>query len=161
MLTGTIWLPLAIVAALMVFSFLFSLSETALTTVSRGRIHQLAEEGDRRAALVERLIAAKERLIGTILLGNNIVNIAASTLIAALLTRAFGDAGVIYATVAMTAFVVVFTEVLPKTLALARPTPFAMAVAPPMRVLVLLLAPVTAAIQAQNTQVSVGALGAQ
>jgi Mg2+/Co2+ transporter CorB len=148
MLTETIWLPLAIVAVLMVLSFLFSLSETSLTTVSRGRIHQLAEEGDRRAALVERLTGARERLIGTILLGNNIVNIAASTLAAALLTRAFGDAGVVYATVAMTAFIVIFTEVLPKTLALVRPHPFAMAVAPLMRVLVFLLAPITAAIQA-------------
>ncbi|WP_407649010.1 HlyC/CorC family transporter [Devosia algicola] len=111
-------------------------------------MHQLARSGDRRAGLVEQLTSEKERLIGAILLGNNIVNILASTLAASVLIQIFGEAGIFYATVAMTAAVVIFSEVLPKTLALLRPDGFALVVAPAIRLVVLLFAPVTLAVQA-------------
>lgn len=147
-MTGTLWPALAGILVLLVVSFFFSLSETSLTTASRARIHVLAQSGDKSAKRIEALLAVRERLLGTILLGNNIVNIAASTLAASVLLHLFGDAGILYATIVMTALIVVFTEVLPKTLALTRPEPMALFVAPPLRVLVAALAPITLAIQA-------------
>lgn len=147
-MTATLWLTSAGIIALLAMSFFFSGSETALTAASRSRMHQLARAGDKRALLVEDLSSRKERLIGALLLGNNIVNILASTLAASVLIALFGEAGIAYATLAMTAAVVVFSEVLPKTLALTRPDGFALAVAPVVRVIVVVFAPVTLAVQA-------------
>ena len=135
------------IIALLAMSFFFSGSETALTAASRARIHQLARSGDKRALTVEKLTGEKERLIGAILLGNNVVNILASTLAASLLIQIFGEAGIVYATLAMTAAVVVFSEVMPKTLALSRPDSFALVVAPVISVIVRIFAPVTLAVQ--------------
>jgi len=143
-----LWLTSAGIVVLLAMSFFFSGSETALTASSRARMHQLARSGDKRALLVESLTREKERLIGAILLGNNVVNILASTLAASVLIALFGEAGIAYATIAMTAAVVIFSEVLPKTLALMRPDGFALAVAPVVRVFVIIFAPVTLAVQA-------------
>jgi Mg2+/Co2+ transporter CorB len=142
------WLTGLFIVVLLAMSFFFSGSETALTAASRSRMHQLARSGDKRASLVEKLTTEKERLIGAILLGNNVVNILASTLAASLLIQVFGEAGIAYATLGMTAAVVVFSEVLPKTLALIRPDSFALAVAPVIRVIVIIFSPVTLAVQA-------------
>ena len=143
-----LWLSAFAIVALLAVSFFFSGSETAITAASRARMHQLANSGSSRANLVERLSAEKERVIGAILLGNNIVNILASTLAASVLIRLFGEAGIVYATVAMTAAVVVFSEVLPKTLAILRPDSFALAVAPVLSPIVRIFAPVTLGVQA-------------
>lgn len=142
------WLTGVGIVLLLAMSFFFSGSETALTASSRARMHQLARSGEKRASLVEELTSEKERLIGAILLGNNVVNILASTLAASLLIQIFGEAGIAYATIAMTAAVVVFSEVLPKTLALIRPEAFALAVAPVIKLIVLVFAPITLAVQA-------------
>lgn len=142
-----LWLSVGAIVLLLGISFFFSGSETALTAASRARMHQLAKTGNKRAVLVERLTAERERLIGAILLGNNVVNILASTLAASVLIQIFGEAGIAYATIAMTAAVVVFSEVLPKTLALMRPDSFSMVVAPVIRVIVFLFAPITGAVQ--------------
>ena len=147
-MTMALWLTSAGIVVLLAMSFFFSGSETALTASSRARMHQLARSGDKRALLVESLTREKERLIGAILLGNNVVNILASTLAASVLIALFGEAGIAYATIAMTAAVVIFSEVLPKTLALMRPDGFALAVAPVVRVFVIIFAPVTLAVQA-------------
>lgn len=147
-MTATLWLTSAGIVVLLALSFFFSGSETALTAASRARMHQLARSGDKRAILVESLTREKERLIGAILLGNNVVNILASTLAASVLIAVFGEAGIAYATIAMTAAVVVFSEVLPKTLALMRPDGFALRVAPVIRVVVVVFAPITLAVQA-------------
>lgn len=147
-MTFSLWLTSAGIILLLAMSFFFSGSETALTASSRARMHQLARSGDKRAVLVETLTTEKERLIGAILLGNNIVNILASTLAASVLIALFGQSGIAYATIAMTAAVVIFSEVLPKTLALMRPDGFALAVAPVIRLVVFLFAPVTLAVQA-------------
>ncbi|MFP6698868.1 MAG: HlyC/CorC family transporter [Alphaproteobacteria bacterium] len=136
------------VLVLLVLSALFSGSETALTAVSRARLHQLERRGMRRAARVNRLIARPERLIGTILLGNNLVNILASALATSVLIALFGKAGVAYATMIMTALVVIFAEVLPKTYALNRPNRTALAAAPLISPIVTALGPVTDLIQA-------------
>jgi Mg2+/Co2+ transporter CorB len=132
-----------IILVLLVLSAFFSGSETALTAASRPRMHSMAKQGDRRAAIVLALRDRNERLIGGILLGNNLVNILASALATSLLMRMFGEAGVIYATLAMTLLVLVFAEVLPKTWALSHADKMSLAVAPAVRVLVFLLAPVT------------------
>ncbi len=136
-----IWL--AGIVVLLILSAFFSGSETALTGASRPRIHQLAEQGNRRADMVRRLQSQRDRLIGAILLGNNLVNIMASALATAILIRLFGGAGVLYATVVMTFVILIFSEVMPKTYALARAERAALAVAPAIRVVVWLFTPAT------------------
>lgn len=136
----------AIIVLILISAF-FSLAETALTAASRPRQHQLAREGNRRAAVVNELRAQSERLIGTVLLGNNLVNILASALATGVLIAAFGEAGVAYATAVMTVLILVFAEVLPKTLALNAPDRLALALAPMIRPVVRLLAPATRAVQ--------------
>jgi Mg2+/Co2+ transporter CorB len=135
-----------IILVLLILSGFFSGSETALTAASRHRMHSLSKQGDRRAATVLALRDRNERLIGGILLGNNLVNIMASALATSLLMRMFGEAGVIYATLAMTFLVLVFAEVLPKTWALSHADNMSLKVAPAVQVLVLVLGPITHAI---------------
>ncbi len=124
---------------LLCLSAFFSGSETALTAASRARMHQLEKEGSVRARAVNRLIANRERLIGAILLGNNLVNILASVLATSLFTLIFGQGGLalVAATAVMTALVLIFSEVLPKTYAIGRPDSTAMVVARPIGLLVV------------------------
>jgi Mg2+/Co2+ transporter CorB len=136
-----ILLTLAVVIFLLFLSAFFSGSETALTAASRARMHALEGEGNERARRVNRLLEERERLIGTILLGNNLVNILASAVTTSLLIRLFGEVGVFYATIVLTVIVVVFSEVLPKTYAIAYPDKIALAVAPVMRVLIMVFRP--------------------
>jgi Mg2+/Co2+ transporter CorB len=142
----TLYLTLAVLP-LLVLSALTSGTETAMTAASRARFHRLAAEGDRRAALVTRLLNSKESLIGALLLGNNLFNVLATALAADVLINLLGDAGVAYATLIMTVLLVVFSEVLPKTYAIRNPDRMARAIAPAAQVLVWLFAPVTRAIQ--------------
>lgn len=137
---------LIIIAFLLVLSAFFSGSETALTAASRPVMHQLERSGNRRAGIVNRLFDHRERLIGAILLGNNLVNILASALATSLLIVAFGDAGVAYATIVMTLMILVFSEILPKTYAIRNASQAALAVAPVVKVVVWFLTPVTATI---------------
>ncbi len=132
---------------LLVLSAFFSGSETALTAASRPRMHNLEQSGISRAGLVNRLLDHKDRLIGAILLGNNLVNIMASALATSLLIGIFGEAGVVYATLSMTLLVLIFAEVLPKTYAFHNADRLALRVAPILRPVVLLLAPVTQGVQ--------------
>ncbi len=146
-MTLALGLTLGSILGLLIVSAFFSGSETALTAASRARMHALEDDGNARAGLVNRLLESRERLIGALLLGNNLVNIAASALTTSLFLSVFGEAGVAYATLVMTALVVVFAEVLPKTYAILNADKMALAVAPVLKVLVALLAPVTAALQ--------------
>lgn len=138
---------LGAIILLLLFSAFFSGSETALTAASRARMHRLAEEGNKRARLVLRLTEDRERLIGAVLLGNNLVNIMASALATSLFLALFGDAGVVYATLIMTAVVLIFSEVAPKTFAITNTDRVALAVSPVLRVVTVLFGPVTAAVQ--------------
>ena len=147
-LDSEIIFSIAGVLVLLVLSALFSGTETALTAVSRARMHQLERRGVRRAGRVNRLIAKPERLIGAVLLGNNLVNILASALATSVLITLFGKAGVAYATALMTALVVIFAEVLPKTYALNRPNRTALAAAPIVGPVVVALGSVVDLIQA-------------
>ncbi|MCF6326996.1 MAG: HlyC/CorC family transporter [Devosiaceae bacterium] len=141
------WITLAVIGVLLFLSAFFSGSETALTAASRARIHQLAKSGSKRAGIVQTLVASKERLIGAILLGNNMANILASSLATSIFIAAFGDNGVLYATIAMTTAVVIFAEVLPKTWAINQPDKFSLGVAPLIRPVIFVLAPLTAIVQ--------------
>jgi len=131
------------ILALLVLSAFFSGSETSLTAASIPRMHTLARQGNHRAELVNDLWAQKERLIGAILFGNNLVNIMASALATGLLIGLFGDAGVAYATIIMTLLVLVFAEVLPKTYAIHHADRLALGAAPILRVMVFVLFPIT------------------
>src|SRR5579875_2489696 len=108
-----------IIVTLLAVSAVFSAAETALTRVSRGRMHQLERDGDPGARRVNRLLSDQETMIGAVLIGYNVLNILCSALATEFFTRlAPGAEGVAIATVIMTLLVVVFVEVLPKTLAI-------------------------------------------
>ncbi len=141
------WLALVAVLFCLLLSFFFAGSETALIASSRARMLRLEKQGSRQATIVNRLMTMRERLIGALLLGNNAVNIAASSLATGVLVVWFGDVGVIYATLAMTVLVVVFAEVLPKTIAINAPDRMSLLVAQPMLWVVRLLGPVLMAIE--------------
>ncbi|HXZ23010.1 MAG TPA: HlyC/CorC family transporter [Pseudolabrys sp.] len=146
-MTANDWLSLVIVLICLLLSAFFAGSETALTASSRASMTRLEKQGNRQARIVNSLRASRERLIGALLLGNNAVNIAASTLTTGVLLAWFGSAGVVYATVVMTIVVVVFAEVLPKTAAFNAPERSALIVARPMQWVVRLLGPVLMAIE--------------
>jgi len=132
---------------LLILSAFFSGSETALTAASRARIRFLAKEGSKSAKTVEDLKDHPERLIGGILLGNNLVNILASALATSVLIQIFGETGVVYATIVMTTLVLIFAEVMPKTYAISRPDHMATVVAPAINAVVIILSPVVLLVQ--------------
>lgn len=145
---GSIWLSILAVLLCFVFSGFFSGSETALTASSRARMHALEKGGDKRASLVTRLLSARERLIGGILIGNNVVNTLAASLTTGVLLSVFGEVGIVYATIVVSVFVIVFSEILPKTVAINYPDKVALIVAKPISWIVALLGPITLAIEA-------------
>ena len=136
------WLTVAAILVLLVMSAFFSGSETALTAASRGKLKAQADRGSRGARAAMRVTEDRERMIGALLLGNNIVNILSASLATALLTRIFGDSGVALATLGMTALVLIFGEVMPKTVAITFPESVATRVAPIIRVLILIFSPI-------------------
>jgi len=141
------WFAVIAILLCLLASFFFAGSETALTASSRATMLRLQQDGNRNAGIVNRLLAARERLIGALLLGNNAVNILASSLATSVFLVWFGDVGVIYATGLMTVLVVVFAEVLPKTIAFNAPDRMALAAARPMAWVVRVLGPVLVAIE--------------
>jgi len=143
----TLGIIIAAVICLVVLSAFFSGSETGLTASSRARMHEMERRGDKRAAIVIALRETPERLLGSLLLGNNLVNISASALGTLAFVQLFGEAGVIYATLMMTAVVLVFGEVMPKTYAITHPDRVALAVGPIFRVLVSVFAPVVMGVE--------------
>ena len=134
---GEYWLVILIILGLIVLSGFFSGSETALTAASRSRMHQLESNGQVNAGIVSRLIDRQDRLIGALLIGNNMVNILASSLATSVFLGLFGESGVAYATIVMTILLVIFAEVLPKSWAISSPERVSMAVAPAVRLLSL------------------------
>lgn len=141
------WITCGVILILLCCSGFFSGSETALTAASRGKLHGMADKGDAGA---ERALALKEdneRLIGGILLGNNLANILATSLATAVFTRVFGDSGVALATLVMTALVLVFAEVLPKTYAITRPETASTRVAGIISIVITVLSPLVAAVR--------------
>ena len=146
-MTLNITLSLIGIVLLIGISGFFAGSETALTAVSKGSMHHLAGEGSWRARQVTYLIGNRERLIGALLLGNTFVNILASALATEVALQIFDEGGIAIATVTMTAVILIFAEVLPKTLAIARTDQMALQVAVPVRLFVALLGPIVSTVQ--------------
>ena len=141
------WVAFSVVILCLLVSAFFAASETALTGASRASMLRLSKQGNGEAKVVSSLFNMRERLIGALLLGNNIANIGASALATGILTAWFGEVGVLYATGVMTVMVVIFAEVLPKTIAINAPDRISLLVARPMRLTVFLLGPLLAVIE--------------
>jgi len=135
------------IVLLIALSAFFNGSETALTAASRARMHALEQEGHAGAKTVNKLLSTPEKMIGAVLLGNTLVDVLAAALASGLAVMLVGDVGVVYATVIMTLLIVIFAAVLPKTYALVSPDKVALFVAPIMRVVVIVLSPVTKLIE--------------
>ncbi len=148
MIDAAFWLVCGAILFLLILSGFFSGSETALTASSRGQLKSRAEKGNKGAEKALSLTEDSERLIGSILLGNNLVNILATSLATAMFTRVFGESGVALATLVMTLLVLIFAEVLPKTYAISNPETAASRVARPIGLIVTLLAPIVSAVRA-------------
>jgi Mg2+/Co2+ transporter CorB len=147
-MTAAIWVVALVILALLAVSAVFSAAETALTRASRGRMHQMDRDGDADAKRVNLLLSDQEKMIGAVLIGYNVINILSSALATSVITKAIpGAYGVALATGIMTVLVVVFVEVLPKTLAIVRADDVARALSAPMLLVVWLLGPVITAIQ--------------
>jgi Mg2+/Co2+ transporter CorB len=146
-LDAAFWATVAAILFLLLMSAFFSGSETALTAASRGKLRSQADRGSAGAEAALAVTEDRERLIGAVLLGNNVVNILAASLATALFTRFFGESGVALATLVMTALVLVFSEVLPKTYAITAPETVATRVATPIRLLILILSPLVSAVR--------------
>ena len=137
-----------VLLGLLAISALFSAAETALTGANRGRMHQLERDGDKAAKRVNRLISNQETMIGAVLIGYNVINIFASAMATEVITAVVpGTLGVAIATGVMTVLVVVFVEVLPKTLAITKPNEVARFLSAPIEIVVRFLGPVIFAIQ--------------
>lgn len=147
LLDGAFWVSCSIILFLLVLSGFFSGSETALTAASRGKLRVQADKGSRGAERALQITEDNEKLIGSVLLGNNLVNILAASLATALFTRLFGESGVALATLVMTLLVLVFAEVLPKTYAITNAERAAALVARPIMLVVTLFAPVVTAVR--------------
>ena len=143
-----VWLAIATILLCVALSAFFSASETALTAASRARMHALEKNGDRRAALVNRLMASRARLIGTTLLGNTLVNIGASALTTSILVALAGARGALYATGLMTVLLLVFAEVMPKTVAINYPDRTSLLVARAISFFVAIFGPVLIGVEA-------------
>jgi Mg2+/Co2+ transporter CorB len=142
-----LWLETAIVLGCILFSAFFAGSETALTAASRARMHALEQAGDARAATVNRLLRSRERLIGAMLLGNTLVSIGSSAVVTSVLVAIAGDRGAIYATGLMTAVLLIFAEVLPKTVAITYPDRMSLTVARVVAFFVAIFGPVLVAVE--------------
>ena len=142
-----LWVIALAICLLIIASAFFSSAETALTAASDARMHQLARNGNRRAALVERLRSDREALIGTLLIGNNAVNVLASALATSAAIALFGDGGVFIATLAMTVILVLLAEVLPKSYAFNNANRYALRIAPLVRLCFWLLLPLSVAVR--------------
>jgi len=145
-MSGDLLTLILVILFLILASAFFSSAETALTAASDARMRQLAGKGNRRARLVEKLRDDREGLIGSILVGNNAVNVIASALATSVFISIFDEAGVVWATITMTIVLVVFAEVMPKTYALTHSDKYALMIAPPVRVVVLVLRPLSLAL---------------
>ena len=141
------WTTAGVILFLLVLSGFFSGSETALTAASRGKLRTQADKGSRGAERALDITEDNERLIGSVLLGNNLVNILAASLATSLFTRAFGESGVALATLVMTLLVLIFAEVLPKTYAITNSESAAALVSRPISLVVTVFSPVVAAVR--------------
>ncbi|MGB2288449.1 MAG: HlyC/CorC family transporter [Candidatus Puniceispirillaceae bacterium] len=150
---SSLWLLALTVGLLIVASAFFSSAETALTAASDARMRQLANKGNKRAKIVEKLRADREGLIGSILIGNNAVNVLGSALATSFAIALFGEGGLVWATIGMTVLLVVFAEVMPKTYAFTYADSYALRIAPVLQIVVRALSPLSMGIRLLATQI--------
>ena len=134
---------MVVICFLLATSAFFSGSETALTAASEARMRTLAKKGNENASAFERLRRQRDILLSTLLIGNNLVNTLATSLATGVMITLFGDKGIALATVLMTAVIVLFSEVLPKTYAFNHATGLALRISRPVGILVMLLRPLS------------------
>lgn len=147
MSNGDLWTTLLIVIACVLLSAFFSGSETALTAASAAHMHALEKDGDRRAGIVSRLMRQRNRMIAALLLGNTLFNIGGSAFATSAMVLLFGEHGAVYATFIMTVLLLVFAEVLPKTLAINHPDRISLAVAQSVTLVVSIFGPLLAGVE--------------
>jgi len=128
---------------LILLSAFFSGSETALTAVSEARIHELALQGSKRAMIIEKILIKKEKMISTILIGNNLVNIIASVYATSFAINFFAEIDLVFVTILLTIILVMFAEVMPKTYAFRHADKTALTVAPVISFFIYILTPAT------------------
>lgn len=128
-------------AVLILMSGYFSATETAFLSCNKTRLRTMAEKGNKRAALVNKLNESYDRLLSTILIGNNIVNLTAASIGTILFVRLYGDIGATVSTVVLTVLVLIFGEITPKNVAKDCPEKLAMFSAPIIRVLIWIFTP--------------------
>ena len=150
---SSLWLLALTIGLLIVASAFFSSAETALTAASDARMRQLVNKGDKRAKIVEKLRADREGLIGSILIGNNAVNVLGSALATSFAIALFGEGGLVWATIGMTVLLVVFAEVMPKTYAFTYADSYALRIAPLLQLVVRALSPLSVGIRLLATQI--------
>ncbi|WP_371808083.1 HlyC/CorC family transporter [Microbulbifer harenosus] len=131
----------ALIGLLIVISAFFSSSETSMMALNRYRLRHQAKSGHRGAKRAVDLLSRPDKLIGAILIGNNLVNILATAITTVLFTRLYGEAGVAYATAALTLVILIFAEVTPKTIAALHPEKVAFPASLALRPLMWLMAP--------------------
>ena len=149
---SSLWILASIILILILASAFFSSAETALTAASDTRMRQLASKGNERALIVEALRADREGLIGSILIGNNAVNVFGSALATSVAISLFGEGGLVWATIAMTVLLVVFAEVMPKTYAFVYADRYALRIAPTLKWVVRLLSPLSVGLRLLASQ---------
>ena len=132
---------------LLLLSGFFSSSETAITRISDVKIYQWSENKSSRYKRARELMKSREKIIGILLLGNNIVNILASALATSILIGLFGDKGIIYATLIMTALIFIFSEVIPKTYAIREPEKLVLYASPIIKIFTIILSPINFLVQ--------------
>lgn len=142
-----IWTAVVIVLVCVFLSAFFAGSETALTAASHARMHSLEKEGDKRAAAVNHLLRQRNRMIAALLLGGTLVNIGGSAFTTSVLVVVAGDNGAVYATIIMTVLLLVFAEVLPKTLAINHPDETSLRVAKFIAPFVRVVGPLLAGVE--------------
>jgi putative hemolysin len=125
-------------------SAFFSGAETALMTVSRARLRQLSKRRSRGVKIVEGILEKPEKLIGTILLGNNLVNVAMSAIATAIALSLWGDAGIVYVTIVLTIIILIFAELTPKVYARYHSEAISLITAPILRGIMTVFRPITA-----------------
>ncbi len=146
-MTASLIIAFAVIAALIALNAFFSAAETALTGASRGRMATLEKEGDSAAGRVNALNENRERMIGAVLLGANIVQVAASAFSSSIFGAIFGDYAWVVTVVVLTPLLLIFGEVGPKTLAITAADKIARAVSLPVQWMVRFLAPIVMVVQ--------------
>ncbi|NRA41436.1 MAG: HlyC/CorC family transporter [Pseudomonadales bacterium] len=136
----------AAIALLLLFSAFFSSSETSMLSLNRYRLKHLRKQGHKAAARAEKMLARPDKLLGVILIGNNLVNILASSIATIIGIRLLGDPGVLVSAILLTLVVLIFAEITPKTIAALYPEKLAFPASAILKLLLKLLSPVVWAI---------------